>query len=237
MGLRAISATVFAVLLSGVALAQDLAGSAYRCARGQGEDTIAGCSDIIGAGGGAEIAWAYFDRARAYFNAKLYGSAIEDLTVVLEFNEKDMEALENRGLALTALANYKLAIKDFDTAIELNPWFADAYHERCWARALYGHHLDDALHDCSQALVIKPNDPAILDTRCFVKFRGQAYDRAIADCTAALAADPKRASSLYIRGLAKLKMNDAAGGNADIAAAKAIDPNIGNTYASYGVRP
>jgi len=54
-----------------------------RCATGTGESAVAACGDIIGIGtGGPEIAWAYFDRARAYFGLKLYASAIDDLSNV-----------------------------------------------------------------------------------------------------------------------------------------------------------
>jgi tetratricopeptide (TPR) repeat protein len=209
-----------------------------RCARGQGEDSITACSDVIGIGmGGAEIAWAYFDRARAYFDARLYASAIADLTDALRLKPDDSEALENRGLAFLALGDFRHAIHDFDRVVDLKPSSADALRERCWARAVSGRDLDDALADCDQALTLKPGDATARDARCFVEYRTAAYAAAIADCTAVLAANPKHASPLYLRGLAKLKTNDATGGKADITAAKALDPSIADTYTAYGVKP
>jgi len=238
MRLRFVTVAVAAALLAAPAIAQIILTPEQRCAQGWGNDSIAACSDVIGIGtGGAEISWAYFNRARAYFGLKLYASAVEDLNSVLKFNPNDAQALENRGLAQAILGNTESAIKDFDKLVELEPNSADAYRERCWARTILGRDLNDALHDCSQAVTIKPNDAAALDARCFVKYRGEAYDRAIPDCTAALAINPNLASSLYIRGLARLKMKDVDGGNADIVAAKQINPIVAETYASYGVRP
>src|ERR1041385_7093615 len=76
-----------------------------RCAAGQGESAIAACSEVIGIGEGPQLAWAYFNRARAYFNAKLYASAIDDLGEVLSRRPDDVEALENRALAFQALGD------------------------------------------------------------------------------------------------------------------------------------
>jgi tetratricopeptide (TPR) repeat protein len=209
-----------------------------RCARGEGYDAITACSDVIGIGtGGTEIAWAYFDRARAYFGEKLYGSAISDLTESLKRKPDDAEALENQGLAFAALGDYGHALGDYDKAIELQQNVARLYRERCGLRAASGHGLDDALEDCNKALSLTPGEANALDARGFVQFRSGDYAAAIADCTAALSRNPQLASSLYVRGLAKLKSNDAAGGNDDMAAAKALDPTIADTYTGYGVGP
>ncbi len=229
-------ALLFSFLIASSAIAQT--SLAERCARGHGEDAITACSDVIGIGtGGAEIAWAYFDRARAYFDARLYASAIADLTDALRLKPDDSEALENRGLAFLALDDFRHAIHDFNRVVDLKPASADGFRERCWARAASGRDLDDALADCNQALTLKPGDAAARDARCFVEYRTAAYAAAMTDCTAALTANPKRASSLYLRGLARAKSGDAAGGAADIAAAQSLAPAIADTYAGYGVKP
>jgi tetratricopeptide (TPR) repeat protein len=207
-----------------------------RCATGAGEGAVAACSDIIGiATGGPEIAWAYFDRARAYFGLKLYASAIDDLREDLKRKPDDAEALENRGFAYLAIDDYGRAIDDFGKVIDLRPASANAFRERCFARAATGRHLDDALKDCNQAL--KLGDRAALDARCLIGYRVGQYAAAIEDCSAALAANPKLASSLYLRALAKTKSGDAAGGEADRTAALSLDPSIADTFANYGVRP
>lgn len=209
---------------------------ADRCAAREGNAAIAACSDVIGIGGGPELAWAYFDRARAYFNMKLYASAADDLTEVLKLKPGDVQALENRGLAYIALGYYQQAIADFNALAELQPQEFKWPRERCWARAAAGRDLDDALEDCNKALALHPGDSGAFYARCLVQYRNAAYAASIADCSAALAADPKFASSLYVRGLAKRKTGDVAGGDADVAAAKSLAPRIGDTYAAIGVQ-
>lgn len=225
-----------AAFFSAAALAQSAVED--RCAKGEGEDAITACSDVIGIGlGGSEVAWAYFDRARAYFGLNLYASAIDDLTESLKRNPQDAEALQNRGLAFVRFGDLKHAIGDFSKVIDLQPSSTSALSERCWARAAAGRDLDDAMADCNKALSMKPGDAEALDARCFVKVRNAAFAAAISDCSSALSASPKIASSLYLRGIAKKRTNDAVGSAADIAAAKAIEPDIADTFAGYGVAP
>src|SRR3954452_5805565 len=106
-----------------------------QCAVGSGEGAIAACSEIITETKGPDVGWAYFNRGRAYFNAKMYGSAIADLTDVLRFKPDDADAVENRGLAFLAMADYGRALSDFDKAIALRPTWASGYRGRCSARA------------------------------------------------------------------------------------------------------
>jgi len=230
-----VSAILFALLGASAAIAQT--NDTGRCAIAEGESAIAACSEIIAAGEGAEIAWALFDRARAYFKAKMYGSAISDLTDLLHLKPDDTEALENRGLAFLSMDDYPHAIGDFGRLVELQPQQAKWLTDRCFARAASKRDLDDALEDCNQALALKPGDAATLDARCFVQLRAAAYALAIADCTAAIAADRNLASPHYLRGVAKNKMGDIRGADADIDAARAADAEIAQTFAVYGVKP
>lgn len=223
------------LLLSANAFAQT--GDTTNCAKANGDGAIAACSEIIAAGDGAEVSWALFDRARAYFNEKMYGSAVDDLTEVLRFKKDDTEALENRGLAFLAMDDYGRAIDDFSKVIDLQPASARAWRERCWTHAVAGRDLDDAMEDCNKALSLKPNDADALNARCLVQIRLVAYAAAMTDCTAAAAADPQLASPRYLRGVAKNKAGDVRGGDADIDAARSRDPDIAQTFANYGVKP
>src|SRR5262249_35831830 len=92
------------------------------------------------------------------------------------------------------------------------------------------------LADCNEALRLKPDVAATLDSRGLTYLKMGQWDSAIEDYNEALRIDPKLASSLYGRGLAKLKTGETTGGNADIAAAKAIAADIVGDVARYGVR-
>jgi tetratricopeptide (TPR) repeat protein len=109
------------------------------------------------------------------------------------------------------------------------------WNGRCWTRAIIGE-LEAALADCNEALRLKPDVAATLDSRGLAYLKMGQWDSAIDDYSSALRFEPKSASSLYGRGLAKLKKGDTTGGNADIAAARAIDANIVGDFTRYGVQ-
>jgi lipoprotein NlpI len=95
--------------------------------------------------------------------------------------------------------------------------------------------VKQALADCNEALRLKPNNPATLNSRAFVFLKMTQFDAAVSDYGAALALDPNQPFALYGRGLARLKNEDPAG-EADIAAAKAMQPDIGQEYSRYGIQ-
>ena len=73
-------------------------------------------------------------------------------------------AHNNRGLALTTVAKYDLAVADYNKAIELSPGGAKYYNGRAWALFKAGK-AQDALRDGEKALSLNPDDPDALDTR------------------------------------------------------------------------
>jgi tetratricopeptide (TPR) repeat protein len=108
---------------------------------------------------------------------------------------------------------------------------------RCWARALAGLELDQALDDCNAAVRANPKTASFHDSRGLVYLRQGRYDKAIADYDAALAINPKIAWSLYGRGIAKQRLGQGAAGHADLAAATALAPKIAAEAASHGIAP
>ena len=140
-----------------------------------------------------------------------------------------------RGGAIYYKGDPARAIMDYDEAIKLDPAFARAFNNRCWARAVVGR-LQEAIADCDESLRLKPGVSNTLENRGFAYLKLGQYDRAIADYDAGLRLDPpNKADFLYGRGLAKIKKGDASG-NTDVAAAKALHEKIAEEFASYGVR-
>jgi tetratricopeptide (TPR) repeat protein len=176
------------------------------------------------------------------------------------------EALYNRGLLYQFEGKYDLAIADYTSAIGWQHDFLDAYEargdafadlgqpdkakadyqvtgmdrgddaERCWVRAVRGRPLDRALADCNAALKGYPDNPNILQSRCFVYYRMGNYAAAVADCETAEKSRPRYDEALYVGGLAKLRQGDIIGGNADIAAAHNANYQIADIYALFGVK-
>ena len=140
-----------------------------------------------------------------------------------------------RGGAFYYKGEHARAIADYDQAIRLDPTFARAYTNRCWARAVVGE-LRGAVADCDESLRLEPGIANKFENRAFAYLKMGEFERAIADYDAGLRLDPpNKADFLYGRGLARLKKGDG-GGNADVAAAKALHPKIAEEFASYGLR-
>ena len=118
-----------------------------------------------------------------------------------------------------------------------DPRVVGAYNQRCWARAILGQDLDQALHDCNAGLKLNPHAPALLDSRGLVNLRRNQLDKAITDYNEALKINPKIAWSLYGRGLAELRKGLNAQGQADIAAARAIAPHLPERAQQLGIAP
>lgn len=137
-----------------------------------------------------------------------------------------------RGKAFRMLNELPRAFVDFDQAVRLKPDYADALAAR--ARILETSHAYDlALKDFDQLLQLKPVDPALYNSRCWVRaLMGAELDKALADCDESLRLRPGSRATLDSRGLVQLRRADFAAAEADYdkaLAAKADDP-----HALYG---
>ncbi|HLY51649.1 MAG TPA: tetratricopeptide repeat protein, partial [Steroidobacteraceae bacterium] len=103
------------------------------------------------------------------------------------------------GNLYESIRNYPVAIAQFDGWISAHHaddvQMARARNERCRARALTGHGLDEALEDCNFAVHRGPKTASFHDSRGLVYLRLGQYAKAIADYDAALALNPKIAWS------------------------------------------
>jgi len=162
--------------------------------------------------------------------------ALVDLTEAVRLDPKSAVALTNRGLVYESKGDYGHAVPDFEEASRLAPGDAVIWNSRCWAQAVMGQRLQQALADCTESLRLAPNSPDTLDSRAFVYLKLGDLDKALADYNAALRVNPKLISSLYGRGVLKKRKGDTAGAAKDIADAKALRSTIAEEFAVYGVK-
>jgi tetratricopeptide (TPR) repeat protein len=203
---------------------------------GEFESAIRAYSEALGLR--RDFAAPLINRGAVYAQLHQFQKAMDDLTAAIALNPHAGElgaAYFNRARLYMNGRQYIEAMEDFNRAIASDPSNYQAYNERCWIRAIQNQELELALRDCDQAVALKPDYAAALNSRGFVRFRMGDYGAALSDYTAALIIQKKSASSLYVRGLAKTKTGDPTGGKADIAAAEALDPKIAETYGGYGV--
>lgn len=111
----------------------------------------------------------------------------------------------------------------------------EALNERCWARALANQSLDDALHDCREALKRDGNRAAYLDSLGMVYLRMGKDAESIKAYQQALAQSPHTAWSHYGLGLAELHGGQADAGKAELAKARLLDKGIDARAAKLGL--
>lgn len=142
------------------------------------------------------------------------------------------------GGMLTELGDYDRAVANYDSWFKAHPEDssrASAFNGRCWARALAGTGLDQALSDCDAALRLRKGDVSTLDSRALVRLRRGEWKLAVADYDAALKGDPDNAWSRYARGVALTRGGDTKRGSEDHAAALKLDEKIEERAKRYNL--
>ena len=119
---------------------------------GRFEEVIAAFDRYLEAGKPLESVY----RGRGLARAELgqYPGAIEDFTKALELHPTSA-VQAYRGWTYLVVDAPKLALRDFELAIELDPKNADAYNGRGFARAKLGQHRE-AVQDAAEALRLGP---------------------------------------------------------------------------------
>ena len=132
--------------------------------------------------------------------ASLYGEALADTSLT---NERRATILNDRGVALSRLGQTKLAIEDFNRAIQLLPEYAAIYNNRGGLLLSVGL-TREALKDFDRALLLAPGYTAAYNNRANAHMQlGNAQD-AIRDYTKAIELVPASAAPLSGRGRAHL---------------------------------
>jgi GlpG protein len=209
---------------------------------GTADEQIDGCARIGEAAEQTEADRAIAMRllGDAYARRSDYPEAIDAYGRAIALDPTFVAAFEHRGHIRVRKGEYGRAIADYDEAIRVDPGSdpqvsAGLLNARCWARAIAGQQLEDALADCNRAITLRPGWAAALDSRGVVRLKLGALAAAVADFDAALAPGPI-AGTLFARGIAKRRQGDPQGGDADVRAAVAITADVAAEYARYGVQ-
>ena len=167
-------------------------------------------------------------------------AALTDLEAADRLAPKEADVRLVLATLYASLDHQAEAITQLDLWIPLHdqdPRVVRAYNARCWARAILGQDLDQALHDCNAGLRRDSHSAQLLDSRGLVNLRANHLSDAIADYNAALKINPRIPWSLYGRGVAEIRKGMNAQGEADIAAAEALAPRLPELAQKIGVSP
>jgi len=166
-----------------------------------------------------EYAYAYNNRAWAYYFLGRYEEALADLTRTIELDPEDRINHYGRGVVYEQLGRYDEAIGDYTRAIELDPGYALAYNNRAWVYTLKGDYIG-ALEDIEKALASIGDDdlfflPIALTTRGNIYRELGRYNEAMADTERAIELNPEYYFAYYSRGLLYEELGKARKSKAD----------------------
>ena len=159
--------------------------------------------------------------------------AIELYSKVIQLDECNAGAYNNRGALKAQLGNCDGAIEDFNKAIELEPKDAGAYNNRGNSKMRLGD-INGALYDYNRAAELDPKEKGIYQNRARLKQQLKDYNGAIADYNQAIELDPKNAELYNNRGNAKADVLNIEGAMADYNKAIELNPNIPEIYYNRG---
>jgi len=172
-------------------------------------------------------------KAQMLADAQDYAGALALLDRIKP-DPKNVYLREQRAILLYKTGRKDEAIKVFDS-IRSDAKTATEFNALCWNKATAGIMLDSALQDCRDALKLKPDVGAYLDSLGMVLLKLGKLDEALNAYNHAIAKDTG-ADSLMGRAFVYLRKGDAIHANADAAAARKISARIDDIFAEYGLK-
>jgi tetratricopeptide (TPR) repeat protein len=168
------------------------------------------------------------------FTAGEYDRVIQLMNYALTLEITRQQAAEttlNRGLAYWLEDDVDLAMKDFDTALKLNPRLAPAYHARGMA-LMKKNDLDDAQRDLQEAINLSPSWQ-FYESAAQVFEAKHEWTEALKNIARAIELDPKAPRPYASRAFVELRYGQYDKVIADAGRAISLDRN---TTVAYIVR-
>ena len=125
----------------------------------------------------------------------------------LQFPIEVAKVSSNQGFSKAQLGQYNDAVKDYDTAIRLNPNDAYAFYVRGWSKARLGQY-NDAVKDYDAAIRLKPNDAFTYHSRGWSKAQLGQHSEAIKDYDTAIHLKPDNEQAHKNRELSLKKLSE-----------------------------
>ncbi len=144
-------------------------------------------------------------------------------------NDRRAAILNDRGVAYMRAGQMKLAIEDFNKAVQLFPEYAAVYNNRGNLLISLGL-IKEAIKDLDRAILLAPGFASAYNNRAGALMRlGQTGD-AIADYSKAIALMPQSAVPMSGRGQAQLALNRPHAAIRDFTRAVAVDARFAPGY-------
>jgi tetratricopeptide (TPR) repeat protein len=121
-----------------------------------------------------------YTKAQTLFHDRKFKEAIALLDPYIALHPRDARALVLRGDCKADLGDNESALKDYNSAIKIEPEYQYAYVTRCETR-LQLEDREGALRDCDNAIRLDAADALAYEDRADVHFQREAYDLALTD--------------------------------------------------------
>jgi tetratricopeptide (TPR) repeat protein len=155
-----------------------------------------------------------------------YTEALRDTGLA---NDRRATILNDRAVANARLGQVKLALEDYNRAVELFPEYPVAYNNRGNLLVSLGQ-LSEAIKDFDRALVLAPGYAAAYSNRANAKLKLGKPEEAIVDFTKAIELLPGSAPPLSGRGLALLAIEKPHAAIRDFSRAVNADARFASAY-------
>ncbi|XP_015759885.1 PREDICTED: uncharacterized protein LOC107339154 [Acropora digitifera] len=136
-------------------------------------------------------ALAYYNAANVYFRQRQFKQALNYLNKALAWYADDESAVLNRAITKVMLKDTKGAIRDFNRAVELNPYAAHVYFNRANLYASLRKYKESE-DDYTRALSLKPGDALVYKRRADVLGKLGKKEAAIQDYKRAIVIQTRR---------------------------------------------
>ena len=151
-----------------------------------------------------------------------------------EFEAETAQGYGQRALTRMDKGDLDGAIADNTRAINIDPYYTDAWINRGIARRA-NDDINGALADFAQAIKINPNDPKAWYNQAYARQAKRDLDGAISDFTRAIEIDSNVARIWSSRGLVRYYKGDTNGALADTTRAIKIDPKFAIAWINRGI--
>jgi tetratricopeptide (TPR) repeat protein len=168
------------------------------------------------------------DRGNLEQALELYGQALKDPTLA---NDRRAGILSDRGVVYARLKQPKLAIEDYNRAVQLYPEYPAVYNNRGNTLMALGL-VKEAIKDFDRAILLAPGYAAAYNNRAGAYMLLKQPDVAVRDYSKAILLTPQSAAALNGRGRALLALERPEAATRDFTRAIGNDARFSQGYRS-----